>query len=298
MTTKTKNIAASVHARLLNLSHKQGTDFNRLLIRFVIERILYRLSKSPHAKRFVLKGAMLFVLWTDVPYRDTQDLDLLGFGDSSPEGMCETFREICNLPVEPDGLTFDAASVTSESIRDMDEYVGSRIKIKAYLGNAEIPLQIDIGIGDALVPAAEESQYPSLLDFPSPTLKTYRVESVVAEKFQAMVSLGLRNTRMKDYFDLYVISRQFSLKKEILASAINATFTRRNTTVPSKPPLGLTAEFHDNPEKQTQWNAFVRRLHLKAPPLADVVKQIALFLAPVLDPAAEVHSWTPPGPWQ
>ncbi len=299
MNNKLKNISASIHARLLNISRGQNMDFNRFIIRYAIERLLFRISRSRHSSRFVLKGAMLFTLWSDSPHRDTQDLDLLGFGDSSLSAMSATFVELCTIECEDDGMLFDANSVKSEEIKALDEYVGIRVTLIARLGNARIPLQIDIGIGDAVVPPAEETDYPSILGLPAPRLRAYRPETVIAEKLHAMVSHAMLNTRMKDYFDLYHFARHFFFNRAMLVDAIEATFKRQGTNLPRELPIGLTSSFAEDPIKQTQWSAFARKISAskQVPSLVEAVETIAIFIAPVLDLESRVTTWTPPGPW-
>lgn len=295
-----RNVAASVHARLLNLARERGMQFNLILSRYGVERLLYRLSCSKHSSRFVLKGASLFALWSEMPHRSTRDLDLLGFGNSSLSALAETFRDICHLDVEDDGLRFDEASVKSQEIKSLDEYVGARVTLTAYLGTARLPLQVDIGIGDAVVPPAEEVIYPTLLDQPAPRLRAYRMETVIAEKLHAMAIHGMQNTRMKDYFDIYYLLRHFNFECESLKLAIEATFKRRGSSPLTNLPLGLTETFANNPLKVTQWNAFFKRVieESTATSLPEVVKAIAEFIAPILDRNSVVTTWEAPGPWK
>jgi predicted nucleotidyltransferase component of viral defense system len=206
--SEARNIAASVHARLLNLAREREIQFNLILPRYGVERLLYRLSRSEHSSRFVLKGASLFALWSEMPHRSTRDLDLLGSGDSSLAALAATFREICLLDVEDDGLRFDETSVKSQEIKSLDEYVGARVTLMAHLGTARLPLQVDIGIGDAVVPPAEEVTYPTLLDQPAPRLRAYRMETAIAEKLHAMAIHGMQNTRTHGY-----IRQRFSQAK-------------------------------------------------------------------------------------
>lgn len=246
MVKEVKNTTASIHAKLLNLARSRKIPFNLILPRYGIERFLYRLSQSQYRSRFVLKGAMLFSLWSEVPHRSTRDLDLLGYRDAQTDTMAAIFKEICSIKVEDDGLLYDESTIESEEIKALDEYVGTRVTLMAFLGSAKIPLQIDIGIGDAVVPAPEELTYPTLLDQPAPHLYVYHMETVIAEKFHAIVEHGMRNTRMKDYFDLYYLSRKFSCSGERLYNAIHATFSRRGTDVPNELPLGLTMTFSED----------------------------------------------------
>jgi predicted nucleotidyltransferase component of viral defense system len=300
---KPRNLAASVRQRLMTLARKQGEDFQFVLTRYVIERVLYRLSISAHAKRFVLKGAMLFRLWADQPHRPTRDLDLLGKGDSSLDAVAQIFREVCGMDVEDDGLTFDPNSVTAERIKEDQDYEGVRVGCRTHLGQARIDLQIDVGFGDAVTPRAVEATYPPMLDFPAPILKAYRRETVVAEKFQAMVALGIANSRMKDFFDLWVLANRFPFDGPTLCQAIRATFRRRKTPLPAEPPLALTPAFAADEAKVKQWQAFIRKGKLDAG--GATLEQVCAFLNGYLLPLTRALSaeedfageWVPAGPW-
>ncbi|HEY0967854.1 MAG TPA: nucleotidyl transferase AbiEii/AbiGii toxin family protein [Opitutaceae bacterium] len=270
-------------ARLQNAAAKRGDDFNLLLLRYGIERLLFRLSQSAYADRFLLKGAMLFVVWDEKTHRPTRDLDLLGFGPSEKEDLEKLFREVVALPVVDDGLSFDPASVRAEEIREDNAYGGVRIRIMAKLGPAEVPVQIDVGVGDAVTPAPETASFPALLDFPAPQVRTYPVYTVVAEKFEAMTKLGIANTRMKDFHDVWFLMRRFPLDGATLRQAIEATFARRKTSLP-KWPEPLDDELANDPTKQTQWAAFIRRNDLTGLPgrFADVIVAIRNQLGGVL----------------
>ena len=297
-----RDLAASVRQRLLNRAKERGDDFQLVLTWYGIERLLYRLSASPHADAFILKGAMLFSLWSGEAHRPTRDLDLLGSGDARVSRMEEVMRELCQVPCD-DGLEFDPVSVRGEEIRSPDEYDGVRIKLVGRLAGARVPLQVDIGFGDAVVPPPETIDYPSLLDLPPPRLRAYPREVVVAEKLQALVQLGMANTRMKDFYDLWMLARQFDFEGERLGQAIAATFERRRTPIPAEAPLALTSEFHGNAAKQTQWRAFLRRgSATEAAELATAVELIAAFVMP---PAAAARAgdafasrWQKGGPWK
>lgn len=224
-----KNVGASVRARLTDYARQRGENAQLLMTRFAIERLIYRLAQSGYRDQFILKGAMLFSLWAPVPYRSTGDLDLLGQGDPAPERMATIFKTLCDLAVAGDGVTYEAASVRDESARDEEDYRGVRVTLIAMIANARLPIQIDIGFGDAVTPQATEVTYPSLLDFPSAVVKAYPPETVVAEKLEALVTLGLRNTRMKDFFDLWVIARTFAFDGVTLSAAGRAhAAPRRN----------------------------------------------------------------------
>ncbi len=242
-----KNITTSVRDRLLALAKERGEDFQLLLTQYGLERLLYRLSQSCYRDRFVLKGAMLFVLWTDQPHRPTRDVDFLAFGDSSEANLQEIFRELCSIPVEDDGLTLMANSVQVDVVRDETEYGGIRVRLFGNLAGARVPIQADIGFGDAVTPEAKEIDYPTLLDSSgAPCLRAYPRETVVAEKYQALVNLGMANSRMKDFYDLWVIAREFDFDGETLSEAIRNTFSRRQTPLPGHTPPGLSAEFHED----------------------------------------------------
>ncbi len=298
------NLVASVHQRLLNIAHETGEDFNLTLIRYATERLLYRLSESEYAQRFVLKGARLFVLWAGHQHRPTRDLDLLAFGDDSPENLKRVFQGICTVRVEDDGMVFDSDSITLSDIREDQEYHGQRVKLTASLGNAEICLQIDIGFGDAIVPDAEECEYPVLLDFPAPRLRCYAKETVIAEKLQAMVALGAINSRVKDLYDIWTLSHQAAFDGQILAKAIASTFERRKTEIPTAEPVALTAEFTGDPNTAALWKAFLERsgLDVSGASLDGVAKDIADFLMPPMQAARQgidfKKAWPPSGPWQ
>jgi hypothetical protein len=297
-----RNLAASARQRLLNLSKTSGADYNQLLIRYAIERFLYRLSLSNHGDAFILKGAMLFAVWEGSPHRPTRDLDLLGFGDRSLDHVASVFRDVCAIPVADDGWTFDPATVSAEDIRTVAEYGGVRVCFTGALGGAVVRVQTDIGFGDAVTPPATTAPYPSLLGLPAPRLRTYPRETVVAEKLEAIVKLGLLNTRHKDYYDLRHLARHFAFDGRVLVRAITATFVRRGTPLAEGIPIGLTAAFSHDPVKQTQWLAFCRRLGEKnLPKLPEVVAEVEGFAAAPLHAAARSESlasaWAPAGPW-
>lgn len=287
----------------MNLSRQRGEEFQLILTRFGLERLLYRLTQSQHAGEFVLKGAALFQLWTGEPHRSTRDLDLLGHGEPSIDRVRQVFQEVCSVAVGNDGLTFLTDALQAEPIKEENEYHGIRLRIKARLGNIRLPLQIDVGFGDAITPGPQTVTYPTLLDFPAPQLNAYPRETVVAEKFQAMVQLGMANSRMKDYYDLWTLARQFEFDGSGLCAAIRATFQRRRTALPSEVPLALTPEFGTDRHKATQWSAFLRkgRLIESPPSLEGVVDLLASFLMPpALALAANEmwnHTWVPVQWW-
>jgi hypothetical protein len=301
---KPKNLVASVQSRLLAHSKRAKDDPQLVLMRYGLERLMYRLSQSEHAAGFVVKGAMLFLVWTGEPHRATKDLDLLALKSGSTESLRKIFHDLCLLPVEDDGLTWLAESVRAGAIRENAAYEGVRVTLEARLGKARIPLQVDIGFGDVITPKAIDTAFPVLLDFPVPHLSTYPKETVVAEKFEAMVKLGLVNSRMKDYYDIFVLLQEFEFDGALLAKAVRATFKRRKTEVPSNLPLALSSEFSSDAMKQRQWQAFIRRgrLKLSESNLESVVGSIQKFLEPVIEAAFTGNSftmfWPKRGPWR
>jgi len=302
--TQKKNAAASVKQRLLNVGKRTGEDFQLLLTRYAIERLLFRLGASEHAKSFVLKGAMLFALWTGEMHRPTRDVDLLGFGENSDERLASVFRALCAEENADDGLVFEPDSVAVEQIREEDEYGGRRVTFTVKLGQARVTLQVDVGFGDAITPAAETVEYPTLLGMEPPKLRAYPKETVVAEKVEAMVKLGLANSRMKDFYDLLVLSRTFPFEGKRVRDAIAATFKRRGTDVPATPPVALTEAYVADDAKLKQWKAFVRRssLEKRVGELSEVVAELSLFVLPPLLAAAETKTfegtWAAKGPWK
>ena len=305
MNQKGRNVAASVQTRLLQLSRSSKLSLQDLLERYCIERLLYRLSRSPHRSLFVLKGAMLLIVWGEgSSERVTRDADLLGFGDNSLAAVKATFREICAVGVEDDGVNFEIDTVVTEEIRAEQEYVGVRVTLRARVGNARIPVQADIGFGDAFTLEPEEIEFPSLLDLPRPSLRAYTKETALSEKFEAMVTLGERNSRMKDYFDVWLLSRRFDFHGSLLAQAISATFARRKTEIPSAIPVGLGVNFADDTVKKTQWRAFWRKV-VRTEPIPDFKDVVAIareFLIPAATAAKHRKpfndQWSKGGPWR
>jgi len=274
----TVGLVASIHVRLLNLAKARDEDFNMILTRYAIERFLYRLSIGPEREAFWLKGALLFDLWFDVPHRPTRDADFLGFGPADAEALANTIREICGVAAD-DGMEFDPASITIEEIREDAHYGGLRVRLVSRLGNARCTVQLDVGYGDAVTPGPEEAIYPTLLDDqPPPRLRVYPRAAVAAEKLEAIVSLGMANSRMKDYFDLRALALEGVLDARLLGDAIAATFQRRGTVVPVDMPLGLSDEFARNAAKQAQWKAFLGKNRLDAPTLDEVIGEVRRFV--------------------
>ena len=234
-----KNLPASVRQRLMNLADRSGEPFLRVLINYGLERLLYRLSRSRYRDRFVLKGALLFAVWSELPHRPTIDVDLMSATTITTAELTSIFSAICATPVEDDGLTFLPGSVRGEEIRETHAYAGVRLKMLAKLGNAHIDLQVDIGFADAITPGPVTLEYPSLLGFPAPRLSAYPRETVVAEKLEAAVSLGMQNSRMKDFYDLWIMAREFEFEGAVLSHAIRNTFDRRKTAIPADEPVVL-----------------------------------------------------------
>jgi len=299
-----RNVAASVKARLLALAREGNTDFNYLLTRYVHERLLYRLSLSRHRETFLLKGAMLFAVWSEHPHRPTKDIDLLGQGAPDTDRLIRVFGDVCGQPTEhDDGVEFLTETIQAEPIREDAVYDGIRVTFMGKLGTARIPVQVDVGFGDATPPVPDSIDVPTLLDFPRPKLNCYSRETVVAEKLHAMVDLGMANSRMKDFFDVWFLSQQYGFEGSTLAAAVTATFGRRRTAIPIGPPLGLTETFSRDPTKLQQWGAFLKRTRTVASPaLPDAIRAISEFLRPVLGQRAHsggfVATWQPGGPWR
>jgi predicted nucleotidyltransferase component of viral defense system len=293
-----RNVAASVRQRLLNIAAGRGEDFNLVLIRYALERLLFRLSQSDFRDQFVLKGAMLFQVWTDTPHRPTRDLDLLGRGDPSLEHCQEAFSEICRIPVEDDGLIFSADTVNVEKIKEDQDYEGVRVKFLARLDNARIPVQVDVGFGDAVTPGLLD--YPTVLPMSSPRILAYPMETVVAEKTEAVVHLGMLNSRMKDFYDIWFLARTFSFDLGILSAALQATFDRRKTALEPHRLQTLLAELSVDGAKRTQWRAFLRKSSLTAPDdfaiVSDAIREF--LMVPVGRVREAAGTWPPGGPWQ
>jgi len=283
-------IAKSIHQRLLNVRDETGEDFNSILARYGLERLLYRLVISNHSDSFVLKGAMLFQLWHDVPGRPTRDIDLLGFGDPSHERLKQVFSDACSVSFDADGLRFDLASILTSDIRDDQEYFGIRIRLHGFLNTARVPVQVDVGFGDSVTPPAEMITYPTLLDLPSPRLRAYHPATVVAEKVNAMVVYGLMNSRMKDFYDVYVLLEHMDWDEEVLVKLISATFDKRKVDLPKEMPVAFTTEFLEDGLKEKQWNAFLNRSKLMEfqLPLREVIDYLSKRLWPIIQ-KAQIH---------
>lgn len=295
-----RNVAASVRQRLLHIAHRTGDDFGQVLTRYALERLLYRLSRSKYRDQFILKGAMLFQVWTHQPHRPTRDLDLLGRGDPSLEHCQAVFRELCHIPIEDDGLIFSAETVNAEKIKEEQDYEGARVKFIALLENARIAVQVDVGFGDVVTP--DLLDYPTMLSMPAPRIQGYPMDAVVAEKLEAIVSLGMLNSRMKDFYDIWFLARSFPFEAGSLGGALRATFERRRTQLDPDGLEILLAELSGDASKRTQWRAFLRKSSLTAPDDFTLVNgAIQEFLSsPAGETVAESQpsvSWPPGGPW-
>ncbi|MFH1974492.1 MAG: nucleotidyl transferase AbiEii/AbiGii toxin family protein [Pseudomonadota bacterium] len=303
--SKKPDIGHSVFNRLLNRARAGKEDFNLLLFRYGIERLLYRLSISPHADKFILKGASLFLAWKGQHYRVTKDLDLLGLGPADVEHISGVFKELCHVATdERDGIQFITDSVRALPIREAQAYDGIRVTLMGILHQARIPLQIDIGFGDAVTPEPERITFPTLLDTPPPQLLAYPRYTMVAEKFEAMVRLGIANSRMKDFYDMWLMSRLFEFNGRTLCDAILNTFKRRSTLLPFGLPMPFTDEFRKDAQKQIQWQAFVRKSKPEDVPggLDAVIDHVAAFLMPVMEAIQRDEPvgfyWPHGGPWR
>jgi len=298
-----KDIASSVHQRLLNIARQTDRPFNEVLQYYAMERFLYRLSKSRYRDRFILKGALMLICWEAPVSRPTADIDLLGRVDSEVENVVTIVRDICVQKVIDDGMIFHADSISGERIIEGAEYNGVRVKVKGGLGNARITAQIDVGFGDTVVSSPQKVDYPAILDFPAPRLLGYTRESTIAEKLATLLRLGILNSRMKDIFDLWLLSRQYPFNGDVLSRAITECFSLRGIEAVSK-PVALSSDFADDPSKTAQWRAFIRKNRIDSvnDDLGEVINTIGDFLSPVLGAISEGKDfkgvWKPPGPWR
>jgi len=294
-------LAQSVRDRLLNRMRETGEEYQVLLTRFALERLLYRLTQLPEGEGFVLKGAFTFLIWEGRLGRQTRDLDLLGSGPPEAERLRGTLLRACQADVTDDGVEFDTDTLEVDPIRKGAEYEGLRAKLYAHIGSARLRLRVDVGFGDAAVPEPERRAFPGLLDFPEPEVRAYRPETVVAEKLHGMVRYGRANTRMKDFYDIWRISKRFEIEGEALTAAIRATFRRRETPLPEETPIALTEEFAEEPGKTRQWAAFLGQVGREETNLPEVISSLQDFLCPVLraarGEATSLGTWTPEGQW-
>ncbi len=296
------NTAASVRQRLLNKARGSNRPFNELLQHFAMERFLYRLSESEYGDRFVLKGALLLQVWEAPFVRPTMDIDVLGRTSNAPEALVAIVRAICRQAVEDDGLQFDDESVSGAAITEEADYAGVRLRFHGKLGTARVKMQVDVGFGDVITPEPSLVDYPTLLGFPAPRLLAYPREAVVAEKFQVMLHRGMFNSRLRDYFDIWLLSRSFSFDGARLAEAIKKTCTHRDTPILER-PVGLSAGFAAEVARRTQWRAFLRKSKLEDAPseLATLVEEVGKFLGPIAQALSQdsdfQYVWDPRGPW-
>jgi hypothetical protein len=295
-----KDPAASIRQRLLNHTKAHGDDFQRVLTRYAIERLLFRLCQTDARDGYILKGAMLFVTWPEHAFRPTGDLDLLGHGDPTPAAITELFTRICKVGVPEDGLLFDPNTLAIEPVREEDKYCGVRLYLRARLGRAVIPVQVDIGFGDRVYPAPTRRAFPSLLsDLPAAEVLMYPPETVIAEKFEAMIRFAEENGRIKDFHDIWVITRTFEFDLSTLAEAVGGTLRQRETALPAETPVALSAAFAERTDKQALWSGFLRRTPpaLPPPPFADLVVELRAFFGPLLaalaSPGRAHGRWNP-----
>lgn len=290
------SVGASVRARLLNRARETKQDFSLVLTRYAIERLLYRISIFNHADQFLLKGALLFDLWFDIAHRPTRDADFLGFGSAELPHIEGVFREICTIETH-DGVAFQPDTVHAAEIRKDANDAGVRVMLLGVIDGARCQIQADIGFGDAVTPGPEDALYPVMLsEFAAPKLRVYPRYTVVAEKFEALSKLGIANSRMKDYFDLWVLARHSDFDGDILRQAVQATFDRRKTTLTGQAPFGLTEAFAQEAQKQMQWQAFLKKNRLEALALDDVITALASFMVPVIEAASANTAF--PARWQ
>ena len=303
MRRKIKNISASVHQRLLNEARESSRPFNEIFQKFAMERIIYRLSKSPYNDLFILKGALMFCVWFGPDNRPTMDIDLLGSLNNNLEKISSVMKEICQTQVEEDGIFFNPDSVTTTKITEDAEYEGVRVRIKGNLGNARINIQIDIGFGDEIIPAPQKVYYPSLLDFSKPLIHGYSRESIIAAKFQVIVKFGIVNTRIKDFYDIWYLSQNLDFRGHYLTRAIIKTFQKRNTAIENSASI-FRKTFKKDPEKDSQWKSFLKKAKIERTPhlFVQILEEIQTFLEPVIFSITgnrHFHkTWKAPGPWR
>ena len=304
MANKVTNISASVRARLLNRARSEQRPFNELLQYYSMERFLYRLSKSKHADSFVLKGGLMLQMWWGSLTRATKDIDLHRAATASVDELEIIIRDCIGVQVEDDGLLFDAETVNGEQIRLDAQYDGVRIRFAGSLGNARVSVQVDVGFADIITPGAQPISYPTLLDFSTPELLGYTPETTIAEKFEAMVTLDMANTRMKDFLDIWLLAKGRPFDGSVLAKAVDATFSRRKTELPMEAPIALTPAFTDAREKSTQWTSYAKKARVRGdvPSLGEATELINDFLMPVVEALVAEKlfdaEWSPGGPWE
>jgi len=299
-----KNLSASIRAKLLNHAKANGDNFDRILVRFGVERFLYRLSQHHQRDHLILKGAMLFITWPEGTHRPTGDLDLLAYGPPEPAAIKQVIADICSIPEPGDGLVFDLDSITVDAMREDDKYRGVRVNMVARLENAKINLQIDVGFGDAVHPEPKRITFPCLLpDMLVPEILAYPPETVIAEKFEAMVRFGEADGRLKDFNDIWVITRTFEFDMATLVETVIGTFRRRETALPTAIPVALTDAFAALPAKRVGWTSFLNRNPpaMMPPPFEELLAELRRFLGPVLiaaaTPVTARGTWDPKRGW-
>lgn len=299
-----KNLEASVRSRLQNKAKERNSPFAEVLQFYGMERFLYRFSRSKYADEFILKGALMFAIWDIPERRTTLDIDFLSRHDNQIVSIEKVIKEVCEIKVPSDGLVFDPKTVAGQKIKEDADYEGIRVKFLGFLERSRIPMQIDMGFGDIVYPKARMVAYPAILDFPKPHLKGYPVESVVSEKFEAMVKLGLLNSRMKDFYDLWLLTRRFDFKGENLVEALKKTFNHRKTSLPQKTPLFAEEIYDEKSDRQMLWKAFLNKGRIKQVPerLGVTAKAIEKFLTGPLEAIGQDKmfnaEWKAPGPWE
>lgn len=254
-----KNIEASIRARLQNKAKETNRPFSEVLQYYGMERFLYRASKSSYIDKFILKGALMFTVWHIPERRTTLDIDFLAKYDNKIAGIEKMVKAICNIKVIPDGLIFDSKTVRGQRIKEDADYEGVRVKFTGLLERSRIPMQIDIGFGDNIYPKPKTIEYPAIVDFPKPKLKGYPPESIISEKFEAMIKLGLLNSRMKDFYDIWLMMRQFDFEGVKLVEALKRTFKQRKTALPENKPLFDEEIYDEESDRQTLWKAFLKK---------------------------------------
>ncbi len=304
MKEKLKNIPASVRARLQNKARETNRPFSEILQYYGMERFLYRFSRSKYADTFILKGALMFIVWQIPERRTTLDIDFLARYDNQTTAIEKVIKDVCRVPVIPDGLVFDSETVKGRKIKEDADYEGVRVKFHGFMERSRIPMQIDVGFGDVIYPKPKKIDYPVLLDFPEPHLKGYTIESVVSEKFEAMVKLGLLTSRMKDFYDIWLMMRQFGFNGSKLAEALKKTFKHRKTPLPQGKPLFAEEIYDEKSDRQTLWKAFLKKGDIKNAPekLSVLAREIEEFLVKPLDAVHKVkkfnEEWKAAGPWE
>jgi predicted nucleotidyltransferase component of viral defense system len=295
-----KNIPASIKARLLNISKERKENFVLTLNRYSTERLLYRIGISDYKDNFILKGARLLSVYFHDVYRPTKDIDLLGTDNFNLDRMKMIIQAICRIQCPEDGIYFDPKTVSLEDIQEQNAYHGMRVKLIGYLENTKLPLQVDIDFGDAVFPKSKIIQVPTMLNMPSPSIFAYPIESIIAEKLEILISLGIANSRLKDYYDLYMVFGEYELRAKNILKSVKATFGQRKTAIPSELPPALTRDFYSNQSKKRQWTSFLKRINTDLE-LEPVVSRIAIFFTPFLHHNSErgfpYTKWSTAGKW-